>query len=108
MNTQTSRGAQLLRCAPSRTRTARAPIGNLLVSAVSGFPSGNVAELYAGPPQVPPENPRFPGHTVNLPFADSAVQMRARLTSQIGVVLLLIDLGRMATSRVLSSMAIRC
>jgi hypothetical protein len=93
MTAPASRGAQLLRRASSRTRTARIPISKPHVSVVYGFPPGNFNELYAGPPQVAPENPQFPGHTVELPFADAAVQVRSRSTSQLALVLLMIDLG---------------
>ncbi|MCW5736970.1 MAG: hypothetical protein KIS73_22785 [Enhydrobacter sp.] len=93
MTAPASRGAQLLRRAPSRTRTAREPIGKPRVSAIHGLPPGNFTELYAGPPVAAPENPQFPGHTIGLPFAEAAIQVKARVTSQLAIVLLMVDLG---------------
>lgn len=93
MTAPPSRGAQLLRRAPSRTRTAREPIGKPHVSGIYGIPMANFIELYAGPPVVAPETAQFPGHTLSVPFADAAIQVRARIASQLAIVLLLIDLG---------------
>lgn len=87
-----SRAPQILRRATSRTRTARAPFATPSAAWVFGFEPASFEELYAGPPDVAPLNPKFPGHTAALPFADAAVQVYARADRQLSFVLLLIDL----------------
>jgi hypothetical protein len=88
-----ARAGSEFRLSTSRTETARIPLAMPVPVYLLPTPVTALLDVYTGPPVFTPANAAFPGHTVQLPFADCGLQLQVMLADPKGMVFLTVDLG---------------